>query len=57
MLVFKSTQKESSFAKSCWNSILKAKHSKINQTAGKKVTDISEDSSPSIFCVKQFKKS
>jgi hypothetical protein len=37
MLVFESIQKESSFAKSCWNAILKVKHSKINQTAGKQL--------------------
>jgi hypothetical protein len=40
MLVFKSTQKESSFAKSWWNSILKVKHSKINQIAGKQLLTV-----------------
>jgi len=37
MLVFKSMQKEPSFAKSCWNSILKVNHPKINQIAGKQL--------------------
>jgi len=37
MLVFKSTQKESTDAKTCWNSFFKVRHSKINQIAGKQL--------------------
>jgi len=37
MLAFKSIQKESSDAKSCWNSMFKVRHSKISHIAGKQL--------------------
>jgi len=37
MLVFKSTQKESTDVKTCWNSFFKVRHSKINHIAGKQL--------------------